>query len=174
MKRSVVLCLPVVLLGACGPATPAANPPPAGHGNPPGPGGPPPPTDERHSAPLVVSLQQNSASGDETEILLTLETTSPFSYPLSLTATAPAGAQITGGQPQETLTVAQPGKLTRIFRVKGPLTQQAPFSVVIHGAAPDRSSGVHADKKFPPPAELAPPKLGPPPPGGRPPGPVPR
>lgn len=148
------------------PVTTAATPTAVATTPPPGPPG----GGEMARGPMGVSLDQVSVTpeGDH-ELVLTLDVNSPPAFPVQLTATAPSGAQLVAGQAQETLTLTQPGRVTRSFRVRGPLSAQSPFRVVVHGQAPDRSSGLHADKVYPAAVAVAPPVPNKPPPGGRPP-----
>lgn len=136
----------------------------------------PAPTGENARFPVQVTLDAvgpASAAGEQ-DVQLVLDVNLPPAFPLLVTVTPPGGAQLVSGQPQETLTISQKGRITRVFRVKGTLTPQAPLLVVVHGEAADRSSGIHADKKFPVAAPGPGPQLGPPPPGGRPPSGPPR
>ncbi|MCS6898695.1 MAG: hypothetical protein RMJ98_03150 [Myxococcales bacterium] len=130
---------------------------------------------ERASFPVIVTLEQvATGDGQDTEFQLTLDVNQPLAYPLLITATVPPGVQLTGGSPEESVPIPQPGKLLRRFRTKGPLTEQAPFRIVVHGEASDHSSGIHADQQFPRAVETPRRPLGPPPPGGRPPSALPR
>lgn len=154
---------------------------PGGPGVPNGPGGPGPgpspgPMDGGMRAPIVLTLNatgQDPATG-ELSFLAVVDINAPPGFPVTLTALLPPGAQLTGGLPQETLNLPQPGQLQRPFRVRGALTPQSPLRVVIDGRAPDNSSGLHAERLYPPPASAPVRTVGPMPPGGRPPGAVPR
>lgn len=159
---SLLLGSAALLLAACGPTPPPTTPTPPD---------PPRPTDhERANFPVIVTLEPaGAASAGETELQLTLDVNRPPSYPLSITITVPPGAQLAAGALQESLPITQPGKILRRYKVTGPLSPQAPFRVVVHGEAPDQSSGIHADQQFPPVAAAPRPSHTPPPPGGRPP-----
>jgi hypothetical protein len=127
-------------------------------------------------APVVLTLTstgQDAATG-ETGFLAVIDVNAPPGFPLTLTAALPPGAQLTAGLAQETLTPTQAGPIQRSFRVRGALTPQAPLRVAIRGQAADRSSGLSAERIYPPPASTPVRTVGPLPPGGRPPGPVPR
>jgi hypothetical protein len=179
LPATLMRTLPLLLLcsaaslAACGPSQPATTPPspaPSAAAS-----SPAPEDHERASFPVIVTLEQVAAGdGQETEFQLTLAVNRPLAYPLSVTVTVPPGVQLTSGSPQESVSVAQTGKILRRFRTTGPLTEQAPFRIVVHGEAPDRSSGVHADQQFPRPAEAPRRPPGTPPPGGRPPTAIPR
>ena len=148
----------------CGPAQPPQNGSSMNNG---------PPTGPHSNAPVVVTLAQGAANAQtgETDIIATIDVNEPISYPVSLAATAPRAGQLTSGQAQEAMTLDHPGRLTRTYRVKGPLSVDDPFHILVRGSAPNGSAGFSADRQFPPRPELiVPDSNGPRPPGGRPPG----
>lgn len=160
--RRLLVVVPALLLAAC---TSQSAPPPNN--------GPPPPMGGPESQPpVVVTLQQgnvNAATG-ETDVLVFVDVSQPLSYPTTLTVTPPPGGQLTSGQPQETLQLAQTGRLQRVYRVRSasPLGPNNAVHVVLHGES--GGVGVHSDRWLPPPAEMrVPPHQGPTPPIGRPP-----
>ena len=167
MRRLLALA-PALLLAAC---VTQSTPPPnqGGNGAPPP---PPPPGGTEAQAPVVVTLQQgnvNAATG-ETDVLVYIDVSQPISYPATLTVTPPPGGQLTSGAAQETLQLSQQGRLQRAYRVRStaPLGPNNAVHVVLHGDG--GTSGIHADRWLPPPAELrVPPHQGPTPPTGRPP-----
>ena len=180
------------LLAGCTPTTSgpsSATIPPSQGGDPQAnPGGPTPtappgtsppaPMDGGMHAPVVLTLSstgQDAATG-EMSFLAVVEVNAPPGFPLTLTTSLPPGSQLTAGLAQETLTPSQPGQLQRTFKVRGALTPQAPMKLILNGIAPDKSSGLHAERAYPPPVSGPPPRTVGPllPPGGRPPGPVPR
>ena len=152
-------------LAACGPAAPPSTPAPAASAAP----SPRDDDHERRGFPVEAALAAVSEAPGETELQLTLEVRRPLPYPLSVTVTLPGGAQLASGAAQESIPITQPGRIVRRYRVQGALSPQAPVQVTVHGEAPDRSSGIHADQKYPPPPAASAPPVGTPPPGGRPP-----
>lgn len=128
-------------------------------------------------APLVVRFDEaptQLASG-ETSLTVHIDVRTPLTFPVSLRASLPRGAVLTDGQLDEALDVTQAGTLHRTFRFRAAdeMNEKNPFRVVVHGEAPDRSMGLHADRTFPAQSVVAvPPFAGPRPPGGRPPGPL--
>ena len=150
-------------LGGCAPSQDPSLQPGA-----PSPGGP------EMQAPLVVSLSQvgTNPATNETDIAVAIDVPRPLSYPVTMTVYPPPGGQLVTGLPQEVLTLAQAGRLTRTYRVRsaGPLTPDAALRVVVDGQSADHGAGLHADRQFPPRPEMVVPHNGVAPPGGRPPG----
>jgi hypothetical protein len=127
-------------------------------------------------APVVLTLTPTGqdAATSEASFLAVIEVNAPPGYPLTLSVSLPPGAQLTAGLAQETLASLPAGQLQRSFRVRGALTPQAPLKLTLHGVAPDKSSGLSAERAYPAPANATVRTVGPLPPGGRPAGPVPR
>lgn len=128
-------------------------------------------------APLVVTFDERATElpSGELEIAVHLDVRTPLSFPVSMAVTPPRGASLTSGAASETLELREVGRVTKLFRFRGPAAPTAadPFRVVVHGEAADQSMGLHADRTFPAQPELKVPAFsGPRLPGGRPPGPL--
>lgn len=128
-------------------------------------------------APLVVQYddQPTQLATGETELTVHLNVRSPLRFPVSFKASLPRGATLTSGELEETLTLTEVGVVHRTFRFRATdeMSGANPFRVVVHGEAPDRSMGLHADRTFPAQTTATVPAFaGPRPPGGRPPGPL--
>ena len=167
--RALFAVVASLTLAAC---TNTDNTPPPNTGGPNNYPPPPPRGGAESQAPVVVTLQQGNVNAQtgETDVVATIDVSQPIGYPVTVTVTPPPGGQLTGGVPQETLQLPQPGRLQRVYRVRSsqPLGPQNAFHLVLHGEA--NGMGVHADRWLPPPAEVhVGPTQGPMPPGGRPP-----
>lgn len=103
----------------------------------------------------LVSMQLTASDFDaakgETEIAVWLDVNVPLDFSASLSATAPQGAVIASGLAQDSIQLAQSGRQVRVFLVRSsaPLSADAPFKVVLHGASSDGAAGVHTEKQLP-------------------------
>lgn len=105
-------------------------------------------------APLAVRFDDEARrlSGEEWSIGVSIDVRVPMRFPVSLQVTLPRGATPVEGALSEQLTLDQVGTVRREFRFRAAEAPGVdnPVRVVLHGAAPDRSMGVHADRAFPP------------------------
>jgi hypothetical protein len=149
-------CVGLVVVGCRGQSTGEA--PETSRASPPAPVAPAPEPNLR--APLVLHLREpRSLPSGELEIEARVEVTSPVPFPVSLKATLPRGASLVDGRLDEPLGPLQPGTLSRTFRLRAAaaLDPSDPFRLELHGEAPDRSAGVHAERAMPsPPGATAP------------------
>ena len=162
-------CVGLLVVGCRGQS--AGEAPETSRASPPAPAAPAP--EQNLRAPLVLRLQEpRSLPSGELEIEARVEVSSPIPFPVSLQATLPRGASLVDGKLDELLGPLQPGTLSRTFRLRtaAALDPSDPFRLQLHGEAPDRSAGVHAERTTPAPPEVAAPF--PPAPVRRPPAPV--
>ena len=115
------------------------------------------PTSSGMSAPMFLTLRGPDPAPAGGNVTLDLEITvnEPIRVPVNLQVLLPPGVQLVTGQPQETLSLPQPGKLYRQYVVAtpGPLTQ--PVLVRATGTAPSGAYGFTAQRQYPPVAPAA-------------------
>lgn len=110
------------------------------------------PTSSGMTAPLFLTLRGPDPAPSAGNITLDLEITvnEPIRAPVNLQVLLPPGVQLMAGQPMETLSLPQAGKLYRQYVVatQGPLTQ--PVLVRANATAPSGAYGFTAERQYPP------------------------
>jgi len=107
---------------------------------------------ERMTAPLKIVLRGPTPPPAEGDFKLNIDIVAaePIQQPLQLRIEVPAGAKLTAGNATESLTISQPGTITReiSLHLDGPLA--AP--IVVTGETRDSSgrAGLKAVRKYPP------------------------
>ena len=179
-RASAVLFILAVLSAGCprredpASATPSATsasaaPPRSAHG---GAGEP-----SLHGPPVVLRLKGTGDGTNEVDVTVEIDVLGPMAVPATMKVIVPPGAAVTSGNANETIALSQRGTLERKLHVKSPtpINDRAPIEVVLEARDLDAGVGFHAERQWPPRAEMVvPPSSGPRPPTGRPPGPPPQ
>lgn len=108
------------------------------------------------SAPLFLNLRGPDPlpNGGNITIDVEIVVNEPIRAPITLQVLLPQGAQFVSGNPTETLSLPQAGKLYRQFIVTSPGPLAAPVLVRAFPATPSATSGFLAERQYPPKANV--------------------
>jgi len=118
-----------------------------------------PPTD-RMIGPMKLVLKGPTPPPEKGDFKLMVDVVAnePLRKPLVMHVELPAGARLVTGTADESLTIAQAGTTTKEFtiHIDAPLT--APITVTADMKDETGGAGLHAQRKYPAPADISPPR----------------